>query len=114
MAIGVYFANSGLNAEKYAEGLKLLKKAGVGHPSGRSYHSSFGPVDKLMVFDVWTNQAAFERFGKILMPILRQLGVVSDPPQFLPIHNVIKPPAKMAKKRAPAKRPAVRRTGKKR
>ena len=114
MAIGVYFANSGLNAEKYAEGLKLLKKAGAGHPSGRSYHTSFGPVDKLMVFDVWTNQAAFERFGKTLMPILQHLGVVSDPPQFMPIHNVIKPPAKTAKKRALAGRSEARRKGKKR
>jgi hypothetical protein len=112
MAIGVYFANTGLNAEKYAECLKLLKKGGAGHPSGRSYHTSFGPVDKLMVFDVWTNQAAFERFGKTLTPILQQLGVVSDPPQFMPIHNVIKPPAKTVKKRAPAKRPAARRRGK--
>jgi hypothetical protein len=113
MAIGVYFGNTGLNAEKYAECTRLLKKAGAGHPSGRSYHTSFGPVDKLMVFDVWANQAAFERFGKTLMPILQQLGVVPDPPQFMPIHNVIKPPAKTATKRASVKRSAARRKSKK-
>ena len=43
MAIGVYFGVTGLNTETYAECIKRLKKAGAGHPSGRSYHVSFGP-----------------------------------------------------------------------
>ena len=38
MAIGVYFGFTGLDAAKYAECLKRLKKAGAGHPAGRSYH----------------------------------------------------------------------------
>jgi hypothetical protein len=79
-----------------------------------------------MVFDVWNSQAAFEQFGKTLLPILQQLGV--DPGQLNvnvhEIHNVIKPPAKRPKakkraskrasaKRSPAKR-AKRRPAKKR
>jgi hypothetical protein len=31
----------------------------------------FNRYDKLMVFDVWTSQAAFDKFGKTLMPILQ-------------------------------------------
>src|ERR671913_554302 len=75
MAIGIYFSPAALSAEKYDECIKLLKKAGAGNPAGRSYHAAFGPKDKLMVFDVWTSQAAFDKFGKTLMPILQQLGI---------------------------------------
>lgn len=113
MAIGVYFGVTGLDAAKYAEGIKRLKKAGAGHPAGRSYHVSFGPADKLMVFDVWSSQAAFDRFGKTLMPILQQLGAVSEPPAIMAIHRVITPPAAAARKRAPAKRSAARPKAKK-
>jgi hypothetical protein len=100
MAIGVYFSFTGLNAATYAECIKLLRKAGAGHPAGRSYHSSFGPPDKLMVFDVWTSQTAFDKFGRTLMPILQQLGVAPNPPDIMAIHKVITPPA--AKKPARA------------
>ncbi len=79
MAIGIYFSPAAMSAAKYDECIKLLKKAGAGNPAGRSYHAAFGPKDKLMVFDVWTSQAAFDKFGKTLMPILQQLGI--DPGQ---------------------------------
>ena len=126
MALGIYVALSGMTVDKYNECSKRLKQAGAAHPAGRSYHACFGPSDKLMVFDVWNSQAAFEQFGKTLLPILQQLGV--DPGQLNvnvhEIHNVIKPPAKRPKakkraskrasaKRSPAKR-AKRRPAKKR
>lgn len=104
MAIGVYFAPPAMSAEKYDECIKLLRKAGAGHPSGRSYHATFGSKDKLMVFDVWTSQAAFDKFGKTLMPILQQLGIDVGQPQVMPVHKVIQPAAKAA---APVKRAKV-------
>src|SRR5437762_13789450 len=94
MAIGIYFSPAAMSAAKYDECIKLLKKAGAGNPPGRSYHAAFGPKDKLMVFDVWTSQAAFDKFGKTLMPILQQLGLDSGQPMVMPIHKVIVPPAK--------------------
>lgn len=96
MAIGIYFAPGALSAEKYNECIKLLRKAGAGNPSGRSYHASFGPKDKLMVFDVWTSQAAFDKFGKTLMPILGQLGIDPGQPSIMPMHKVIVPKARGA------------------
>ena len=96
MAIGVYFAPAAMSAEKYGECLKALKKAGAGHPAGRSYHASFGAKDKLMVFDVWTSQAAFDKFGKTLMPILQSLGIDPGQPQVMPVNMVIVPPARGA------------------
>jgi hypothetical protein len=104
MAIGIYFSPAAMSAAKYDECIKLLKKAGAGNPAGRSYHASFGPKDKLMVFDVWTSQAAFDKFSKTLTPILQQLGIDPGQPTVMPMHKVIVPAAKAAspKKRAKA------------
>ena len=103
MAIGIYFAHAGLSAAKYDECIKQLKKAGLAHPSGRQYHASFGPQDNLMVFDVWTSQAAFDKFGKTLMPILQQLGIDMKEPSVMPMHKVIVPAKKAAAPSKPAK-----------
>jgi hypothetical protein len=108
MAIGVYFAPAAMSAEKYDECIKALRKAGAGNPPGRSYHAAFGPKDKLMVFDIWTNQKAFDRFGKTLMPILQQLGIDPGQPNVMDVHKVLVPakaaPAKKARRAAPTRR----------
>ena len=104
MAIGVYFAPGAMTAEKYGECIKLLRKAGAANPPGRAYHASFGEKDKLMVFDVWTSQSAFDKFGKTLMPILQQLGIEGAQPQVMPIHKVIVPAAAAPKKKAAPRR----------
>ena len=105
MAIGVYFSPAGLTTATYDACIKALKKAGAGNPPGRSYHAAFGPSDKLMIFDVWTSQAAFDKFGKTMMPIVQQLGVDPGQPAVMPMHKVILPAAKAAssKKRAKTK-----------
>jgi hypothetical protein len=109
MAIGIYFSPAAMSAAKYDECIKLLRKAGAGNPPGRSYHASFGPNDKLMVFDVWTSQAAFDKFGKTLMPILQQLGIDPGQPSVMPVHKVIIPAAKVASPRKRAKVASARR-----
>ena len=106
MAIGIYFSPAAMTAEKYDECIKLLKKAGAGNPAGRSYHAAFGPKDKLMVFDVWTSQAAFDKFGKTLMPILQQLGIDVGKPMVMPMHKVMVPAAKVTAPKKQAKVPA--------
>ncbi len=115
MAIGVYFSPAAMSAAKYDECIALLRQAGAGHPSGRSYHACFGSADKLSVFDVWTSQAAFDKFGKTLMPILTKLGIDTGPPQIVPIHKVLtRPKAAPAKKKKRASpKPAARRKAKK-
>jgi hypothetical protein len=108
MALGFYFDLSGMSADKYNECIKRLKQAGADHPAGRSYHAAFGTSDKLRVFDVWTSQAAFDKFGRTLMPILQQIGVEPGQPSVMQIHKVITP-ATRSKKRAPIKRSMKRR-----
>jgi hypothetical protein len=107
MSIGVYFSPPAMSAAQYDECMKLLKKAGAGNPAGRSYHSAFGPKDKLMIFDIWTSPAAFEKFGKKLMPILQQIGVDPGQPMVMPIHKVVLP----APKGALPKKAAATKTG---
>jgi hypothetical protein len=116
MAIGIYVALSGMSTEKYNECTKQLKQAGAAHPPGRSYHAAFGPPDKLAVFDVWSSQAAFDKFGKTLIPILQGLGLDPGQPSVLEIHKVIKPPVarKSKKKKRTAARQVKRRGAKKR
>ena len=108
MAIGIYFSAAGMSAAKYDECIKLLKKAGAGNPTGRSYHTAFGRKDNLMVFDVWTSQAAFDKFGKTLMPILQQLGIDPGQPAVMPVHKVILPAPKVTSPGKKAKASASR------
>jgi hypothetical protein len=109
MAIGVYFAPPAMSSAQYDEIIKSLKKAGAGNPAGRLYHAAFGPTDKLMVFDVWTSQAAFDKFGKTLMPLLQQLGIDSGQPNIMPVHNIILPAKGSPKAKTRAKKAIIRR-----
>jgi hypothetical protein len=61
-----------------------------------------------MVFDVWSSQAAFDKFGKTLMPILQQLGINSGTPAVMPVHKVILPVPKVKSPGKRAKAPASR------
>ena len=124
MALAFYFAPTAFSAQQYNECIARLKKAGAGHPPGRVYHAAFGTPDSVNVFDVWTSQAAFEKFGQTLMPIMQQLGVDPGAPQVMNIHNVIRPPVRKSRptakkaaapRRAAAKKSTARRaSGKKR
>src|SRR5438067_35431 len=109
MALAFYFSPTQvMSAQQYDQCITRLKKAGAGHPTGRLYHAAFGPTESLAVFDVWTSQAAFEKFGTTLMPILQSLGVDPGQPGVMPVHNVIVPPA-AAPRPAARKRVQVRR-----
>ena len=107
MAIGVYFAPAAMSAAQYDECIKALRKAGAGNPAGRSYHAAFGPKDKLMVFDIWTSQSAFDKFGKTLMPVLQQLGIDTGQPNVMEVHKVIVPAPKVASPKKRANKAAV-------
>ncbi len=89
MAIAVYFHPAAMSSAKYDEIIKLLDDAGAGKPKGRLHHSSFGPDNALMVYDVWESQAAFDAFGETLMPILGKVGVDTGQPDIMPVHKII-------------------------
>jgi hypothetical protein len=103
MALGFYFPPTAFTIAQYNEAIKRLTAAGAGHPQGRRYHACFGESDKLQVFDVWDSKEAFESFGAVLVPILKSVGVQHSEPMVMPIHNVIVPPARTARRKAKAK-----------
>lgn len=100
MALAFYFPPT-MAAHQYDEAIKRLTKVGAGHPAGRTYHASFRTGDQVAVFDIWTSQASFDKFGQTLIPILRELGAEPGQPSVMEVHNVIVPPA--ARPRAAAK-----------
>jgi hypothetical protein len=55
------------------------------------------------VFDIWTSQASFDKFGKTLTPILQQLGIDPGQPNVMPMHKVIKPAGPAPKRAKKAK-----------
>jgi hypothetical protein len=90
MAIGAYFSPASMNVAQYEDVLRRLEAAGQGRPKGRLHHSSFGPEDHLMVFDIWDEQASMEAFIAVLMPILAEVGIDPGEPDIMPIHKIIK------------------------
>lgn len=88
MAIVVQFELSGASSDKYEEVHRRLDAAGSGKPAGRLYHVSFGAADNLQVIDVWESPQALEAFGRILEPLLRELGIAAVP-RVQPAYRII-------------------------
>jgi hypothetical protein len=89
MALGFYFHPEGMTAAKYDAVIKALEAAGQGRPKGRLHHSSFGPPESVMVYDVWSSQEEFDAFGETLIPILKDNGIDAGQPDVMPIHNLV-------------------------
>lgn len=79
MAIVARFQLSNMTAEKYDTVLNRLEAAGAGAPAGRLHHVSFGAHDNLQVIDVYDSPQSLENFGKVLVPILMELGIKAEP-----------------------------------
>ena len=116
MALGLYFSPAGMTTSNYDDTIAKLKKAGVEHPAGRQYHACFVSDGKVQVFDVWSSQEAFNKFGEVLIPILQGMGVDPGQPMAANIHNVVVPPVrapKVVKAAKPARKSAARRVARK-
>jgi hypothetical protein len=89
MAIAVYFHPESVSTEQYNQAISRLEAAGAGSPAGRVHHSSFGPPEQIMVYEIWDSPESFEKFGQTLMPILAELGINPGEPHVMPVHNQI-------------------------
>ena len=88
MAIVVHFEVSGMSSEKYEEALRRLEAAGAGTPPGRLFHVSYGAPENLQVTDVYDSPQSLEAFGRVLEPVLRELGIAAVP-RVQPAHRII-------------------------
>ncbi len=91
MAMSVYWAPKSMNAKKYNDAVKALRKVGQMHPKGREYHVCFGSGNKLQVFEVWKSRAQFKAFGRKLMPVLKKTGLKPGTPMTAPVKKIIEP-----------------------
>jgi hypothetical protein len=95
MAIGVLVEMPGVTREQYENAVKKLLK-------GRRNKLADWPVKGVLahmagstesgwrVVDVWQSEAAFNRFGKYLGPVLQELGFPNSPPQIFPLARFVK------------------------
>jgi hypothetical protein len=90
MALIVHFTPTGMDDKKYAEVLRRLQAAGAGAPAGRLHHASYGDKKALRVTDVYDTKESFEAFGRILVPILGELGIDVGRPDVVEVHNIIR------------------------
>jgi hypothetical protein len=90
MALGMYFTPSSFTPARYDDTIKRLEAAGAGSPPGRLYHVAMEADGLIQVFDVWESEAAFQAFGKTLLPIMADLGADPGQPMPSPVHNIIK------------------------
>ena len=76
--------------EQYDETSRRLEKTGDWPPKGLEYHVAFVSDGKFRVSEIWDSREQFDAFGKRLMPVLNDVGIVlSGDPEILKIHNVV-------------------------
>jgi hypothetical protein len=96
MAIGVVFDFRGASSRaKYEKSVKMILK-------GRKNRLADWPVKGILahiagpvpggwrVVDVWQSRAAFNRFGKKLQPVFKELGMKGTTPRIFPVSRLIK------------------------
>jgi hypothetical protein len=89
MAIAMIFTPPSMTRAQYDETIRRLEAAGQGAPSGRLHHVAFEGPGGLRVVDVWESQAAFEAFGRTMMPILQEIGIDPGQPDVGQVHKII-------------------------
>ena len=96
MAIGVIFEFRGATARaKYEKSVKMIlkgrrKKLADWPVKGLLAHIAGPMPGGLRVVDVWQSRAAFNRFGKKLKPVLKNLGIEGARPRIFPLTRFIK------------------------
>jgi hypothetical protein len=89
MAIAAYFHPKNMSLAQFEQIHRRLEEAGEGSNASRLHHSCFGEDGDLMVYDVCDSPESFEAFGKVLMPILAEVGVDPGEPAIMPVHRLI-------------------------
>jgi hypothetical protein len=89
MTIAAYFHPRDMTLVQFKEIHARLIAAGEEPNPHRLHHSCFGEDGDLMVYDLWDSPESFEAFGKVLMPILADLGVDPGEPAVLTVHTVL-------------------------
>ena len=85
--IAVYVKPESLTLEQYNQARKSLDASGA-NMDGRKHHSCFGEDGQLMVFEIWDSQENYDAFGKFLMPVLQDVGIVPSTQDIMQVANL--------------------------
>src|SRR5271167_4251464 len=87
IVIAVYVRPESLTIEQYNKARKGLDASGA-NMDGRKHHSCFGEDGQLMVFEIWDSQENYDAFGKFLMPVLQEVGIVPSSQDIMNVVNL--------------------------
>ena len=95
MAIGVVLEFHGATRAQYENTVKKVlkgrrKKLADWPVKGVLAHMAGPMPDGWRVVDVWQSEAAFKKFGKVLMPILKEMGLPEAEPKVFKLARFIK------------------------
>jgi hypothetical protein len=85
--IAVYVKPEALTIDQYNKARKGLDASGA-DVTGRKHHSCFGDDGQLMVFEIWDSQENYDAFGKFLMPVLQEVGIVPSSQDIMKVANL--------------------------
>ena len=91
MSIVVRFTPAGLTTEQYERARRTLEDQGAFPPEGLDYHVCFGSDGDLRVSEIWDSEEQFEAFGKLLTPVLAEVGITAEErPAHFEVHSIFK------------------------
>jgi hypothetical protein len=94
VAVVLVFESPSLTQERYEESIRRLTPEGTaGSPAdwpteGLLAHIAGQGPNGFRVVDVWESEEAVARFGEVLIPVLRDIGVEGEP-EIYPAHTFV-------------------------
>jgi hypothetical protein len=84
--IMVQFNFPGTTLKQYDQAWADCRATGQLNPKGMIHHVGGMNGNNLLVCDVWESQEAFNKFGEVLMPILKKNNFADVTPVITPVH----------------------------
>jgi len=90
MQIAMYSQHPELTLEMFDQIDRLVHASlGGGEPKGMIHHSVIGADQGVTVFEIWESQEDFEAFGKVLVPIITEMGLGPGHPVISPVYRLV-------------------------
>ena len=96
MAIVAIFELPGMSQAAYEQtcemlnpGRGVLKSRSDWPVPGLLTHTAAPSSDGWFVADVWESEEAFQRFGDVITPILKEVGAPAIQPKVYPVFNLV-------------------------
>jgi len=82
----IQFTFPGITGKNLDKAWEECRAQGYANPKGLLHHVGGVLGNNLIVCDVWESLDAFNKFGEVLMPILKKAGFPDAKPVIIPLH----------------------------